>query len=155
MALWLFGSLLVQVTLAHFLTVRGVVPSFVLLVVIWYALRADIRWAALLGAIAGFCEDALAGSTGGAWTISTTVAAIAVSLLSRGFFADSIPLVTVIAAAGTLIRALTFWIVMGFEGYPAGIGSVHAHQAVLQAALNAIVVALAMLVIRRFDLRTG
>ena len=119
--------------------------------VVWYSIRVDARRAALYGLVAGFCEDALSAQSGAAWTISTGLSAMLASLLSRGFFADSIPLVVVITLATTLVRALLFWIVVSIFGYPAGLGSIHFHQALAQSALNACVMVAAMLLARRFE----
>jgi rod shape-determining protein MreD len=148
---WLALAVLAQATVVHHLAVRDVVPSFVLVVVVWYSIRVDARRAAAYGLVAGFCEDALSAQTGAAWTIATTVSALVASVLSRGFFADSIPLVSGITIVATLLRALLFWIVMALTGYPAGLGTIHFHEALLQAALNVGVIVVAMLVLRRFD----
>ena len=150
-AAWLFAALLAQATIVHALAIRSVVPSFVLVVVVWYAIRVDARRAALYGLVAGLCEDALSAQTGAAWMIATTAGALLASRLSRGFFADSIPLVTAITAVATLVRALCFWVVMALSGYPSGLGSMHLHEALAQAVLNVALVVAAMLIVRRFD----
>lgn len=152
-AAWLLVAVVVQATAVHFAAVRGVVPSLVLVVVVWYALRVDALRAAAYGLAAGVCEDALSATTGAAWTISTLLAAVAVSLMSRGFFADSIPLAAIVTAIATLLRALLFWTMMSLEGYPPGLGTMHAREALLAAALNAIVAIVATLVVRRFGAR--
>ncbi len=154
-AAWLVVALVAQATVVHYLAIRTVVPSFVLVVVVWYAIRVDARRAAVFGLAAGFCEDALSFQTGAAWTISTCSSALLASRLSRGFFADSIPLATGITVLATLVRALVFWIVMAFAGYPPGLARMHFHEALLQAALNAAIIVVAMLVARRFDAPAG
>jgi rod shape-determining protein MreD len=151
-AAWLAGAVTVQATVVHYLAIRNVVPSLVLVVVVWYAIRVDTRRAALYGLVAGFCEDALSAQTGAAWTISTSVSALLASRLSRGFFADSIPLATGITIVVTLLRALLFWIVMALFGYPPGLGAMHFHEALLQSVLDAGVILAAMLVARRLEL---
>jgi rod shape-determining protein MreD len=150
-ALWLVAAVIAQSTVVHYAAVRNVVPSLVLVVVVWYAIRVDARRAAFFGLLAGLCEDVHSLQTGAAWTIATTLTAILTSVSSRGFFADSIPLVCVMTFVATLLRALLFWTAMGFEGYPPGLAGLHFHQALLEAALNVAVMVLAMLVIRRFD----
>jgi hypothetical protein len=60
-------------------------------------------------------------------------------------------LVCTIVASATLVRWLLFWTVMGFEGYPPGLGSNHFHEALIQAVMNVVVMLLAMLAVRRFD----
>ncbi len=122
-----------------------------LVVVVWYAIRVDARRAVLYGLAAGLCEDALSAGSGAAWTIATSLSALLASVLSRGFFADSIPLVILITIAATLVRALLYWVAAALEGYPPGLGAMHLHEAVIASALNAVVMVIAMLVGRRFD----
>lgn len=148
-AAWLAAALVVQTTVVHALAVRNVVPSFVLVVVVWYAMRVDARRAMLYGLIAGVCEDALAPGTGASWTLSTGASALVASLLTRGFFPDSIPLVAAITVAATLLRALIFWIVMALFGYPAGLSGMHFHEALFAAVLNVAVIVVTMLIVRR------
>jgi rod shape-determining protein MreD len=143
-------ALTAQTTIVHYLAIRNVVPSLVLVAVVWYATRVNVRRAILFGLVAGLCEDALAAQTGAAWTISTALTATLVSLLSRGFFADSIPIVSLLTFVATLVRAVFFWCIMALTGYPAGLGAMHFRDAVLQAGLNVIVMIVAMLVTRRF-----
>ena len=157
-ALYLAAALIAQISFLHFLALRGATVSVVLIVVIWFAILADARRAAIFGFAAGFCEDMLSLGTGGAWTISTTITALLAGTLSRTFFADSIPLVTGIVIVSTLVRELIFWIVMKAQGFPPGLGSLHFHQALWQALLNAIFVVVAMLIYRyreRLRLKTA
>jgi rod shape-determining protein MreD len=154
-AVWLLAAVTAQATVVHYIAVRGVVPSLVLVVVVWYAIRVDVRRAALYGLAAGLCEDVLAAQTGAAWTISTIAASALISFLSRGFFADSIPLAAAVTVIATLVRALLFWTIMSFEGYPAGLGAMHLREALLAAALNVAVMIAAMLAARRFNERTA
>jgi rod shape-determining protein MreD len=154
-AVWLLAAVTAQATVVHYIAVRGVVPSLVLVVVVWYAIRVDVRRAALYGLAAGLCEDVLAAQTGAAWTISTIAASALISFLSRGFFADSIPLAAAVTVIATLVRALLFWTIMSFEGYPAGLGAMHQREALLAAALNVAVMIAAMLAARRFNERTA
>ena len=121
-----------------------------LVAVVWYAIRVDALRAAAYGLAAGLLEDALATTTGAAWTISTLVTAIAISLSSRGFFADSIPLAAVVTALATLLRALLFWTIVSLEGYPPGFATMHFHQALVAGALNVCAIIAAMLIARRY-----
>lgn len=150
-AAWLLLAIIAQATLVHALAIRGVVPSFVLVVVVWYAIRVDARRAAVYGLVAGLCEDALSAGTGAAWMISTCSSAVVASMLSRGFFSDSIPLVGAITVFVTLLRALIFWAAMALGGYPPGLGSMHLREALFESLLNGAVVIAAMLAVRRFE----
>jgi rod shape-determining protein MreD len=150
---WLVLAVIVQVAFMRHLAIRNVEPSLVLVAVVWYAIRVEPWRAAAYGVFAGIAEDALAYGTGGAWTISTTCVALFASFLSRGFFADSLPLVATFTFFATLVRQLIFWVTMAVEGYPPGLGMMHFHQALLQGVLNAAVMMAVMIVNRRFDSR--
>lgn len=149
----LLVALLLQVELMHYVVWHRAEPSLVLIAVVWYAIRTDSLRAVLFGLIAGACEDVLGGAgtgagTGGGWTISTTVTALLISSLSRGFFADSIPIGAAAVAVATLFRRWIFWIVLSLEGYPRGFAVVHFHQALWEALMNLVAAALLMLVLR-------
>jgi rod shape-determining protein MreD len=151
---WLLLALIAQISIMHRLSIRAVEPSLVFVAVVWYGIRVEPWRAAAYGALAGIAEDALAFSyTGGAFTISTTLAGIFACLITRGFFSDSLPLVATITFFATLVRQLIFWVTMGFEGYPSGLGVIHFHEALLQAIFNAAAMMAVMLVQRRFDSR--
>jgi rod shape-determining protein MreD len=150
-AAWLVAAVVAQTTIVHALAIRGVVPSLVLVVVVWYAIRVDARRAAIYGLVAGLCEDVLSPGTGATWMLSTGISAVVASLLSRGFFADSIPLVMGITLVATLLRALLFWVAMALLGYPAGLGTMHLHEALFAGLLNAAIVVVAMIAARRYD----
>jgi rod shape-determining protein MreD len=154
-AAWLSLAIVAQTTLVHAFAIHSVVPSFVLVVVVWYAIRVDARRAAVYGLIAGLCEDALSAGTGAAWMISTCSSAVVASMLSRGFFSDSIPLVSAVTVLATLLRALIFWATMASGGYPAGLGAMHLREALFGASLNGALVIVAMLTVRRFDALRG
>lgn len=141
---------MMQVTLIHIFTFRSVVPSLVFVAVVWYAIRVDMWQAAAYGLAAGALEDVLATGTGAAFTISTMIGAVSAQIISRGFFADSFPLVATITVAATFVRQLAFWVVWGFEGYPPGLATMHFHEAVIQAAMNAVAMMIVMIAVRRF-----
>ncbi len=144
--MYLALALLAQVSFLHYFSFRGATVSPVLVAVVWYAIAADMRGAAIYGLVAGFFEDMLDTGSGGAWTISTTLTAILAGTVSRGFFADSMPLVSGIVVLATLFRALVFWLVMEGQGYPSGFGWIHFHTALWQAALNVALVLIVMLI---------
>jgi len=151
-------ALAAQIELMHFLTWHRAEPSLVLVAVVWYALRTDIRRALIFGLIAGACEDIFGGAltgaaTGGGWTIATTGTALLAGSLSQGFFADSIVVLTAAVAIGTLVRRLIFWSVLSLEGYPRGYAGVHAHQAIWEALMNAAIAAALMLIVRLAERR--
>jgi len=157
-AIFLAIALIAQIEFMHFFTWHHAEPSLVLIAVVWYALRTDIRRAVLFGFIAGACEDILGGAltgaaTGGGWTIATTGTALAVGSISQGFFADSMVVLTAAVSLGTLLRRLIFWSVLSLEGYPRGYAGLHAHQALWEALMNAAIAAALMLLLRLLDRR--
>ena len=72
-ALTLLAVVIVQTTLVPQLAFRGAVPSLVLLLVLWYGMRTGVVSGLLFGTIAGACEDALAGWTGGAYGVGKRI----------------------------------------------------------------------------------
>lgn len=136
------------------MTLRNAQLSIVLVLVVWFAVRTELRSAALFGLIAGACEDIFSTQTGAAWTVSTMLTAVSASLVSRGFFADSIPLLTGIVALATLFRRLIFWIVMALQGYPPGYAGLHFHQALWESLINAGFTAVAFTLIRLWRVRS-
>lgn len=147
--MFLVAAELLQVTVFHHLIFHNVEMSLVLVAVVWYATRVDAVHATAFGLAAGMLEDTLSATTGGAWTISTTTVALVISFISRGFFADSYPLVATITIVATLVRQLVFWIVMGFEGYPSGLAGMHTREALVQCLFNAALMMIVILLSRR------
>lgn len=155
LALALAIALLLQVELAHYFNLRGGQPSLVLVLVVWYALHADWRRAAIFGLAAGACEDALGAQTGASWTIATTITAIFANTLARWFMPDSLSVAALVAFACTLLRSMVFWVMMAVTmNYPPGYARVHFHQAIWSSLLNAIVIVAGMLILRRREQRS-
>ena len=148
--LWLVVALFVQTAFAPELTVHGVLPSFVIIVVVLYALRVGARSAVLLGALAGILTDAIAG-TGGGWTIAYIIVAVGSGALRARFFADGIVLPSVAVAGAVLVRNTIFWIVMTAEGFPRGYGQLHLHQAIEQALFTGAAAVIVQFVRSRFS----
>jgi rod shape-determining protein MreD len=150
---WLLVALIVQATAMHFATVDGAEPSLVLVLVVWFAMRAGTRRAMLFGFLAGIGEDVLAFDSSGSWTIATTVTAFVASLPTRRFFEDSIPLFTIVTFMATLVRALIFWDAKSIEGYPAGLATIHFHKALESGVLNAVLAIAVAMALRHFEYR--
>jgi len=154
-ALYLLIALVAQMELLHFITFRGAQASAVLIVVVWYALRADTLGAALFGLAAGLCEDIFSAGTGVAWTASSALTAIFVTWLSRWFFADSVPILAGVVIIATLLRRMVFWVVMALQGYPPGYARIHLHEALWEALLNAVLVSVLLLLSRLRESRAS
>ena len=150
-AIYLVAALIAQIEVAHYFTFRGAQISFVLVVVVWYALRSDLLGAAAFGLAAGLCEDVFSAQSGAAWTISTTMVALFANYLTRWFFADSVPVVAGMVIVATLLRRMIFWIVMAIGGYPPGFARLHLHEALWESLMNAMLAVIALLLFRRFE----
>ena len=137
-AVALLLALLAQGTLLSRLTWADIPPSAVLLVVIWFSVRLGPQRAAMLGLVAGLCEDLLSGTTGGSWMLATLAAAVLTALLSQRFFSDSPLLYAALAFVGTFIRNAVFWAAMQIAGSPFAWSGLHFHDAVRQSILDAI-----------------
>lgn len=140
----LCGALALQSTLAPFLAWHGATVSFVLLVVAWYGVRTGSLLGLAFGLIAGACEDALAGTTGAAWTFSTALAGLVAGRIARTWLAD-LPLALVPGAGAlTLVRYAAFAIALQMEGRDLGAPAAHLHVVLWQAALDAAVAFVAL-----------
>lgn len=135
---WMALALFVQVTFAPYLTFRGAVPSLVTIPVVLFAIRGGARRGAILGILAGTLEDLYAG-TPGAWTIATTLLALAIGRMGRGFFSDGFPMLGMLVGISVLARDALFWTVMRTQGYPTGLGAAHLHAALYQAFLTGLI----------------
>ena len=131
-------ALLAQGTILPRLAWADVPPSAVLLVVIWFSVRLGPQRAAMLGLLAGLCEDLLSGTTGGSWMLATLVAAFLAASLARRFFSDSPLLYAGLAFVGTFARDAVFWAAMQIAGSPFAWSSLHFHDAIRQSILDAI-----------------
>lgn len=134
---WTVLAVFVQTIFAQLVAFRGAVPSLAMIAVVLYALKAGARRGAVLGIIVGVLEDSFAGR-GGAWTIATTLTALAAGAIARGFFSDGIPMLAAVVALAVLLRDGIFWTVMSIEGYPRGLATTHLHAALWQAALTGV-----------------
>jgi rod shape-determining protein MreD len=128
-------AVFLQTTFAQLVAFRGAVPSLVTIAVVLYAAKVGARRGAVFGIIAGVLEDCFAG-TGGAWTIATTLTALAVGGISRTFFSDGIAMLGALVAIAIMLRDAIFWSVMSMEGYPRGFAVAHLHAALWQALIT-------------------
>jgi len=131
-------ALALQASVLSRLRWNDVPPSAVLLIVVWYSVRLGPQRAAILGLLAGLCEDLLSGTTGGSWTIATLAAALLAALLSQSFFSDSPLLYAALAFVATFVRNAVFWALMQLTGSPFAWSTLHYHDAIRQAILDAI-----------------
>jgi hypothetical protein len=146
-ALALTAALVVQTSIAPHFTIRGAAPSLVVLLVAWYGTRTGTLGGLAFGLIAGACEDALAGSSGVAWTFATALAGAVSGRLCRTGLAET--KLALVPGAGiiTFVRYGAFCLLMQLQGRPLALPLVHFHIALWQSAFD---VAIAFVVLRLF-----
>ncbi len=132
-------ALIGQAAIAPFASFRGASVSFVTLLVAWYAVRNGSLRGLTFGLIAGSCEDALAGSTGVAWTFATGIAGLAAGRLARTWLADTKLALVPGAGVVTLLRDAAFAVVMQAQNRPLAFPLNHLHAALWQSLLDALV----------------
>jgi len=135
----LAGALLLQTTVAPQFPFRGAVPSLVLLVVLWYGLRTNASSGLLLGTIAGALEDALAGWTGAAWTISTAIVGALAGRTAGTVVTESRLWLVPYVALATIVRYGIATIVLRSEEHLVALPALHAHALAWQALMNALI----------------
>lgn len=146
LALALLAALIAQASFVPLLSIRGAFPSLVLVLVIWYALHSGLREAALYGTLAGACEDALAGTTGVAWMVSTAFVAVIAGALGAFPLSRTRTGSAAIVTLLTLVRFIMFLMVERLEGRPLVLITPHLHGVLWQSLFNALLLALALTV---------
>jgi len=130
-------ALLVQSTLAPFVSLRGATVSFVLLVVLWYGLRAGTGPGLLAGLIAGAGEDAL-GASAPAWTFATALCGGLAGRFSGSILGESRAFVIAAVVVATLVRYAAFALVLQLAGHPLALPQSHFHALLWQSVLDAL-----------------
>jgi cell shape-determining protein MreD len=143
-ALALIVALVVQASFSQTIAVRGATVSFVTLVVAWYGIRTGTLSGLVFGLIAGACEDALAGSSGVAWTFATGLAGLVAGAFARSWLADIKAALIAGIAVLSLVRYAAFVVALQMQNRPLAMPETHLHAALWQAALNAFVAFLAL-----------
>jgi uncharacterized membrane protein len=138
-ALALLAALVIQASFAPVLAFRGATISFVTIVVAWYGIRSGTLAGLVFGLIAGACEDALAGSSGVAWTFATGLAGLTAGAFARSWLSDIKAALVAGVAALTLLRYAAFVVVLQMQNRPLALPETHLHAALWQAALDALV----------------
>jgi rod shape-determining protein MreD len=147
-ALALIVALLLQTTVEPHLTLRGAAPSLVLLLILWYGLRTNVAAGLLFGSLAGACEDALAGWTGAAWTISSALVGALAGRTAGTFVTESRLWLAPYVALATVVRYGLFALVLREEGRSVVLPAAHAHALFWQALFNALVAVLIVTLVR-------
>jgi cell shape-determining protein MreD len=144
-ALALGAALLLQSTLLAHLQLRGATIPFVTLIVAWYGLRTGTVSGLAFGLVAGACEDALAGSTGAAWTFATGLIGLACGRIHGTWLADVRLALVPGAALVTFLRYCIFAVALQMEGRTLAQPLAHLHAALWQSLLGGVL-ALALLI---------
>jgi rod shape-determining protein MreD len=132
---WIALAVFVQATLGSLLSVRGSIPALAMIPVVRYAVRVGARRGAIAGCVAGVLDDAF-GSANGDWTIATTLVALGVGTLGRGFFSDGFVMQGLLVALAVFVRDLAYWMLQRLEGFPHGFATMHLHAAAIQGLVT-------------------
>jgi rod shape-determining protein MreD len=146
---WIALAVFVQATLGRLLAFHGAIPALVMIPVVRYAVRMGARRGAIAGLVAGLLDDAFGAGTGN-WTIATTLVALGAGTLGRGFFSDGFLIQGFLVALAVALRDLVYWTLERFEGFPHGLGLVHLHVGLIQAALTGLLTIVYLVVRERF-----
>ena len=134
----LAAALLVQSTLAQYLTLRGAAPPLVLLVVAWYAVRAGALRGLTFGLLAGACEDALAWNGVPGWTFASGITGAILGRFCGTQMSESRFWLIAGAALAALFRYGLFAFFEQLSGRPPMLGTAHLHAALWQSAYAAL-----------------
>jgi len=151
-AIALAVALALGASAAPLLRFHGGTVSPVLLVAIWYAMRAGTLRGATFGLIAGACEDALTGTSGIAWTFATAVAGALAGRVTGTWFADLRSAVVPAVGVLALVRVAVAVVIMAAQGHRLALPGRTLHGILYGAALDAGV---ALLVLVAFPAMRG
>jgi rod shape-determining protein MreD len=143
----LAAALLVQSTLAQYVTLRGAAPPLVLLVVGWYAIRAGTLRGLVFGLFAGACEDALAWNGVPAWTFATGAIGALAGRFRGTQMSESRFWLIAGAALAAFFRYGLFAVFEQLSGRTPMLGTAHLHAALWQSAYAALLSAVFVLLV--------
>jgi rod shape-determining protein MreD len=115
-ALALLGAVLLQAGLAPYLTILGVTPNFILLVVVTLALTEGPTTGAIAGFVGGLCFDLLTSGPVGPMALVLSVTGYFAGLLHEQMFAEGwlLPLTMfAIAALGSEVAYSALLVMLG------------------------------------------
>jgi rod shape-determining protein MreD len=115
-AVVLVGAFILQAGLASYLSIGGVTPNFMLLVVITLALVQGPRAGATIGFIAGLLFDLLGSGAVGPMALVLTLTGYTAGMLHAAMFAEGWLLPLTVVGVGSLLAGVAYGLVLALLG---------------------------------------
>ena len=119
----LLGAAILQVGVAPHLAIGGVVPNFILLVVVTLAMVEGPTAGCALGFAGGLVLDLLGSGPIGAWALVLCVVGYLTGMLQERLFAEGWLLPVTVVFAASLFAALGYWAVSSIAGEGGAFGA--------------------------------
>jgi rod shape-determining protein MreD len=143
-------ALLLQVTLAPYLAIAGVVPNFLVLVVITLSFVEGPSAGAVAGFAAGLLLDLLSSNPVGAWALVLSTAGYVAGMLQENLFAEGWLAPVTVAVVAALLADFAYLIVLTVLGVGPDFWASLLRAVLPRAVYNAVLVLLAYPWLARF-----
>ena len=140
--IWLFViviTIIVQSTLLPLITIKGICPDMLLVVVVSYSLLSGKEKGIGVGFFAGLLQDLAFGSIFGINTLSKLATGYVCGLAERKVFKEHMLLPVAATAVATVFNSLVMFMVLFMLGYKADIGSAIMNNLVPLVSYNVII----------------
>lgn len=117
MAFFFIISLVLETTLFPHLTVAGVKPDLILVLVVLYAMLHGSREGAIIGFMGGIMQDLLLGQFVGLNALAKLLAGLLFGVLEYKIYKESIFIAAVALIFGTLWHESLIWLLGLFAGF--------------------------------------
>lgn len=146
----LAGALVLQVMLAPHLAIGGVIPNFLLLVVVTLSFVEGPSAGAVAGFIAGMLLDLLSTGPVGAWALVLSIAGYTAGMLSENLFAEGWLAPVTVAVLAALLADLSYLVALTILGVGPAFWESLVRAVLPRALYNAVLVMLAYPWLARF-----
>ena len=119
MTFFFIFSLVFESTLFPHLTVAGVKPDFILVLVVFYAMLHGSREGAVIGLIGGLLQDLLIGQFIGLNALAMLLTGLFFGIMEYKVYKESIFIAAITLAVGTFLHETLVWflgLLIGFSG---------------------------------------
>lgn len=146
----LLAALILQVAFAPYMAIAGVIPNFLVLVVITLSFVEGPSSGALAGFLAGVLLDLLSSSPIGAWALVLSATGYAAGMLQENLFAEGWLAPVTVAVIAALIADFAYLIVLSILGAGPAFWESLLRTVLPRAVYNAVLVLLAYPWLARF-----
>lgn len=146
----LLAALILQVALAPYVAIAGVVPNFLVLVVITLSFVEGPSSGAVAGFIAGLLLDLLSTSPVGGWALVLSITGYAAGMLQENLFAEGWLAPVTVAIIAALLADFSYLLVLTILGVGPSFWPSLLTAVLPRAVYNAVLVLLAYPWLARF-----